>query len=370
MRKEIRGLIAAVCLFFLFGTLQAQVLENYNPRIVISEKYDLLPSPVMAAVDLDLETYPLASFQLVFPAETAVFLDNTLWFYASADTSFVLPLKRLKEISPVDSQSGTLPLRAYKEGIDKSQLSVKKGVFRKGKSVDSSIDTPSEQLRKKDPVKDFLIVALVVVLSLIALFKVTYPVIFQSALRPVTMFAEELSEGGSGIKTFSSDVIFYLLVFSMLMSLFTFSCLHFAGISLLDDYLVGGLNSLLLVWLSGTAFFMVLSFMKYLWIKFFAVVYQLDKVDFSQFFYLVRILMMVLLVMFIVLMGFYLQGYTKMDEMVEFALGLFLLVYLAGIFRLFYLMLKKVPFKSYHLFSYLCSSELVPFLVIVKLIVG
>ncbi|QDH81467.1 DUF4271 domain-containing protein [Echinicola soli] len=353
---------------FLFGALHGQVLENYNPKIVIEHKYELIPSSVIAIADLNLKDYPMSSFQLEFPEKSAVFLGDKLWLYAVSDTSFVIPMEQLKKISGENTK--TLSLMVYKEGIDSDQLSVKKGVFRKGRPVAGGVNVPNEQLREKDTVKDFMILAFVVVLALVALFKVTYPMVFQSVLRPVSLFQEEFSEGSSGMKLFSSDVIFYMLVFSMLMSLFAFSYLHFAGIGLLDEFLGDGLNSLLLIWLSGSVIFMVMSFLKYLWIKIFAVVYHLDKIDFSQFFYMVKSLMLVLLILYVVVMGFYLQGYTAMDEMMNYAVWLFLVVYLVGIFRLFYLMLKKVPFKSYHLFSYLCSSELVPFLVIVKLIVG
>ncbi len=355
-------------MMFLFGALHAQVLENYNPKIVIEQKYELIPSAVLAKVNLNLEDYPMSSFQLEFPEKSAVFLGEKLWLYASSDTSFIISLKALKELGGERTQS--LPLTVYKEGIDSDRLSVKKGVFRNGRPVEGGVNVPNEQLREKDPVKDFMILAFVVVLALVALFKVTYPMVFQSALRPVSLFQEEFSEGSSGMKLFSSDVIFYMLVFSMLMSLFAFSFLHLAGHGILDEYLGDGLNSLLLIWLSGAVLFMVMSFLKYLWIKIFAVVYHLDKIDFSQFFYLVKSLMLVLLILYIVVMGFYLQGYAAMDDIMNYAVCLFLVVYLVGIFRLFYLMLKKVPFKSYHLFSYLCSSELVPFLVIVKLIVG
>lgn len=368
MKNSFKKLSVAFVMVLFMGTLQAQVLENYNPKIVIEHKYELVPSPVMAKVSLNLKDYPMASFQLEFPEQAAVFLGEKLWLYASSDTSFIIPLAQLK--AAIGENAKSIPMRVYKKGVADGEVSIKKGVFTQGEPVKEGKDAAVEQLREKDPVKDFLILAFVVVLALVALFKVTYPMVFQSALRPVSLFQEEFSDSSGGMKLFSSDVIFYMLVFSMLMSLFAFSFLHFAGIGLLSEYFGEGLNALLLIWLSGAMIFMVMSFLKYLWIKIFAMVYHLDKIDFSQFFYMVKSLMLVLLILYVVIMGFYLQGYTAMDEMMNYAICAFLVVYLVGIFRLFYLMLKKVPFKSYHLFSYLCSSELVPFLVIVKLIIG
>jgi hypothetical protein len=56
--------------------------------------------------------------------------------------------------------------------------------------------------------------------------------------------------------------------------------------------------------------------------------------------------------------------------MMPYLLALFFVLYIFGVLMLFFLMTKKVSFKNYHLFSYLCTAELVPFLVIAKLIIG
>ncbi|WP_225444025.1 DUF4271 domain-containing protein [Echinicola arenosa] len=359
---------------FCFGllivaTVQGQVLENYNPKISIKHKGGLLPSPVMAAVELDITDFPKASFDIQVPKESAVFLGDKLWFYTKSDTNFITSMKTIEGLIQSDSL-GKVELLIYKSGIDEDAISIKKGIFKKASGVTEGKNAEGNLLRIKDEVKDFLIVALIVILALVAIFKVTYPLVFQSALRPVAVFSDEFSDSSSGGKVFSSDVLFYLLVFSMLVSLFIMSAIHFMDVPLLEEFLEGNLNYLFLVWLSGTAIFMVLSFLKYFWIKLFAVIYQLDRLDFSQFFYLVRGLLIVLLFLFVVIFGFYLQGTTAMDQIMNYAVTLFLLVYLLGIFRLFYLMLKKVPFKSYHLFSYLCTSEMVPFLLIVKIVMG
>ncbi|WP_186753865.1 DUF4271 domain-containing protein [Echinicola salinicaeni] len=367
MIKVLRTILG-VFLFLAFFQANAQVLENYNPHITTVKKHEFSLSPVMASVAVNVEDYPSSAFEMKFPTSSAVFVGNQLWFYTKSDTSFLLPLSAFREQFP--EVVGKVDIEVYRSGIREEDISIKKGVFRSGLEVDGGKNVEGPQLREKDYVRDFLILALVIILALIALFKVTYPLMFRTALRPVSIFSEDFSEPGTGGKVFSSDMIYNILVFSMLLTLFIMSGIHFTEVPFLERYLRGDINFLFLVWLSGTAVFMVLSVFKYLWVKMFASVYQIERWDFRQFFYLMRGLVILMLLCFVVIIVFYIQGFTEMDLVLNYAVSLFFLVYLLGVFRLFYIMLKKVPFKSYHLFSYICSSELVPFLVIAKIVLG
>jgi hypothetical protein len=44
----------------------------------------------------------------------------------------------------------------------------------------------------------------------------------------------------------------------------------------------------------------------------------------------------------------------------------FFWVYLFGVLGLFLIMMSRLNFKKYHLFTYLCLAEIVPFLVLAK----
>ncbi|GGZ23111.1 hypothetical protein GCM10007049_14990 [Echinicola pacifica] len=368
--RKVHRYIVSTLLVLLAGLTYSygQVLENYNPKIQIKEKYELVPSAVEASVDLNIGSFPNSSFRMSFPDKSAVFLADRLWFYAQSDTNIRVSMA---ELATYANATGTasLALTIYKKGISREDLDIKKGVWTRASDLPRGAEPSKEALRAKDDFKDFLILAFVVILSLVALFKVTYPIVFQESLRPVTVFVED-SDGPSGVRVFSSDVLFTLLVFSMLLALFAMAGIHFMKLPIPEAIQPEDLNGFLLVWLSMAVLFMGFSYLKYIWIKIFSAIYHLDKTDFSQFFYMVRGLMMALLILFVVLLGFYLQGYAQMDRLIEILLSIFLSLYLLGLLRLFYLMIKKVPFKSYHLFSYLCSSELVPFLIIVKLVMG
>ncbi|GAB4107619.1 hypothetical protein GCM10028791_00650 [Echinicola sediminis] len=356
---------------FVWGLLMlteagGQVLENYNPHIQLNRKNEFTVTPVKASVSINTVDFPQSSFEMSFPKEAAVFLGDKLWFYTKKDTSFTVPILSVREFA--GDQLGEVDLVVYKEGMNGDGISIKKGVFVYGHEVQGKKENEAVLLRKQDRVKDFLIVAFVIILALIALFKVTYPVMFQSALRPASVFTEDFTDPGSGGSVYSSDMVFNLLGFSMLLSLFVMSAVYFWEVPILGDYLAGKMDFLFMVWLSGTVIVMVLSYIKYFWIKTFTTVYQIERWDFSQFFYLMRGLFILMLLFFTVIFGFYLQSYPDMDMVMNYAVSTFLIIYLLGIIRLFYIMLRKVPFKSYHLFSYICSSELIPFLVIAKII--
>lgn len=137
MKNSFKKLSVAFVMVLFMGTLQAQVLENYNPKIVIEHKYELVPSPVMAKVSLNLKDYPMASFQLEFPEQAAVFLGEKLWLYASSDTSFIIPIAQLK--AAIGENAKSIPMRVYKKGVADGEVSIKKGVFTQGEPVKEGI---------------------------------------------------------------------------------------------------------------------------------------------------------------------------------------------------------------------------------------
>ncbi|MFB9210738.1 DUF4271 domain-containing protein [Echinicola jeungdonensis] len=356
--------------FFLGSQALGQVLENYNPGIRIENKYDFVRSPIQAEVEVNLVDFPSSSLAIKLPATSAVFLDGKMWFYAQSDTSFLISISQLrKEFVPKNATS--TPIVIHKQGILKEEISIKKGLFVEIAEEEVSTDPSFRELREKSSMEDFIYLAFIIILGLMALFRVTYPLVFLNSLKPGAVFsADEFSDHSVVSKVFSSDVIFYLLIFSMVVMLFLMAGFSFMELPAWEMVDADDLNFLLLVWLSGTAVFMVLSFLKFFWIKAFTRIYQFEKYDFHQFMFLLRVLLLVLLVIFFLVIVCYSQGYLDMKKVVEYMVTSFLVIYLLGIFRLFNLMKRKVSFKNYHLFSYICSSELVPFLVIVKLIMG
>ena len=59
-------------------------------------------------------------------------------------------------------------------------------------------------------------------------------------------------------------------------------------------------------------------------------------------------------------------AYRVLENVLELSLQVFFWLYLIGITGLFLIMMNRLSFKKYHLFTYLCIAELVPFLILAK----
>ncbi len=241
-----------------------QVIENFNPKISIQKKHDLNHVFDHASVTLDLETFSKSAFEFQVAGQSAVFLGGRLWFYAERDTVFKISTSALKEKSPHKRPE----LKIFKENIQKKDLSVYKGVFHELPNITSEEPAVRTGLRDKDPLRDFFFVAFIIVLMLLALFKGIYPVIFTSFARPASVFStDEFTEHNVLGKVFSSDVLLQVLLFSLLVSLLLMTGAYYGG-GMLTDYLISSeLNELFFIWLLGSFIFMVLSLLKYFWIK-------------------------------------------------------------------------------------------------------
>jgi hypothetical protein len=345
-----------------------QILENYNASLKIYHKSDLYYSPERASVDINVSEFPLSEFKVRIPAEAAVFLDNVLWFYAEGDTSV-----RVETASIREGSSTFRRLSIVKKNILREEVSVLKGYFTatitEVAPVSREVNPVSR--RDKEVMREFFYIALFSILFLIALFKIIYPLLFRLLLNPISIFSsEDFSDNVTRPRIFSSDVIFYLVVFNMLFMLLIVSSVYYMDLPVLRGFLKNELNFMFLIWLMGTLFLLALAILKLFWLKISTAIYGLGRLEFIHFFYMLRIISFALLTVFLILTVVLSNDLMSPRDMMPYLLSLFFILYIMGITMLFFLMTKKVSFKNYHLFSYLCTAELVPFLVIAKLIIG
>jgi len=350
--------------FFASG----QILENYNASLKIYHTSDLYYSPERASVDINVSEFPLSEIKVRIPSEAAVFLDNVLWFYAESDTAV-----RVETASLKDSGSAFIRLSIVKMNIQREDVSVLKGYFTT--TVEETAPVSREEnpvsRRHREVMTEFFYIALFTILFLIALFKIIYPLLFTLLLNPISMFsAEDFSDNVTRPRIFSSDVIFYLVVFNMLFMLLIVSSVYYMDLPVLRGILKNELNFMFLIWLAGTLFLLILAILKLFWLKISTAIYGIGRLEFIHFFYMLRIISFALLTVFLVLTVVLSNDLMSPRAMMPYLLSLFFILYIMGITMLFFLMTKKVSFKNYHLFSYLCTAELVPFLVIAKLIIG
>jgi hypothetical protein len=358
-------LVVAFCM-----TSQGQVFINYDDEVTIDEEGDWRFVPEIATVTIDVDEFPMAELVVTIPAEASVFIDEVMWLFADQDTSFAIPLQEIKERFP--GEDSLRELIIYKKGIQPGDVSVKKGRFihEAGWDTDQELIRASSE-RLKSPMEQFFFLSVLIAFFLIALFKVIYPAVLSFIVHPVLVFStEDFSESNSISKFFTEEVLFFLVIFNMLLMGMIMVSAFFLEVPILEQLIAGDLNHLFLIWLLGTGILLLISLSKFVWLKLSALIFGISKIEFVHFFYMLRVASVILIGVYLILILCLANDLLPLTVLINYLLKGFFVLYILGVVMLFFMMVGNVSLKNYHLFSYLCTAELVPFLVLSKLIIG
>lgn len=368
MEQFLRFALSFTFVLALCSASQGQVFVNYDEAISIDEGGDWRFVPEIARVTIDVEEFSLAEIAIKLPADAALFVDEILWTYTQKDSSFTVSLEEIRQAFP--DASGFRDLVIYKKGIQLKDVAVKKGLF----GMHSPWETAPEVLstanqRVKSPIVDFFFVLVLTAFFMVALFKMIYPTVLSFILHPVLVFStEDFSEPNS--RFFTAEVLFFLVIFNMLLMGVIMISASFLEVPILEELIDGGLNQLFSIWLFGTGALVLVSLLKFLWLKVSALIFGISKIEFIHFFYMLRVASIILIGMYVVLILCFANDFSPMMITISYLLKGFFALYILGVIMLFFMMVSHVSLKNYHLFSYLCTAELVPFLVLSKLIIG
>lgn len=366
MKKVILQLAFLLSLM-VFSSLPAaaQVLEDYSTAWEEGGKKTWISDNDRLSVELDLAAFPLAYVSFEIPAQSVVFLGEKLWFFSEKDTVFSEKVSSLSQQFKVDKAQ----LIVFKRGIKLGESKIQK-VLIPGE-ISPSVVIKADSILKRDfqrqEIRDFFIFAVLLVLFGIALYKVAYPYLFEVMVRPLSLInAEDFSDSGSLQKFFSSDVLFYVIVVNMLTSLGGVLGLIFFKYDWLSSRFPIAFDSMFLLWLTVAGILLILTILKFIGIRIVAYLFDLEKLEFPHFFYLLR-LVAITSTLFVMVSAFFLMNeFSGMKSALSLSFSAFFWIYIGGVAGLFLIMMNRLSFKKYHLFAYLCIAELVPFLVLSK----
>ena len=368
MEQFLRFSLSFTLFLALCSASTGQVFVNYDEAISIDEGGDWRFVPELARVTIDVEEFPLAEIAIKLPAEAALFVDEILWTYTQKDSSFRISLEEIRQTFP--DTSGLRNLIIYKKGIQLGDVAVRKGLFDTHSPWEMAPEVLSTaNQRIKSPITDFFFVLVLTAFFMVALFKMIYPTVLSFILHPVLVFStEDFSESNS--RFFTAEVLFFLVIFNMLLMGVIMISASFLEVPILEELIDGELNQLFSIWLIGTGILVFISLLKFLWLKVSALIFGISKIEFIHFFYMLRVASILLIGMYVVLILSFANDISPMTTTISYLLKGFFALYILGAIMLFFMMVSHVSLKNYHLFSYLCTAELVPFLVLSKLIIG
>jgi hypothetical protein len=365
-------IIIALILFCLPLGLVAQVLENYQEQVNREQYKTWFKKHQALAVRLDLDAFPKSNFRFHIPAEGTAFVNNTLWFVAEHDTILEIPLQDFKEqFSLQDSLAATMTV--LKDKIQLGEFAAYKGYFSQQKLREPTVQSGERLLLEREisVFYDFFYLSLLIVFLLIALYKMVFPLELGAILKPLSVFsAEDFSDSTSFQKFFTVEVLFFLIVVSMLISSLVLVLVKEGYYPALSNLVNEDVNRLFLLWLIGTLLLTGLSVLKFIFLRILIFIFDLGRLEFPHFFYLLRIISIIVIGVSLVVTFTTLNYPDRLDQVIEYSIVGFFWAYVFGIVLLFLIMMNRVSFKNYHLFTYICTAEFVPFLIISKLIIG
>lgn len=356
--------------FFLFGSTwaTAQVLENYDGEWSSSLEQSMLGSIGQKQVKLDVKAFQQSFFQFEVPGNSTVFVDGKLWILTSNDTTFFVPTNALKTEFKKDSLLITVvsdKIRLGEFGLTITKVARSEKEDKELSGVDQFLTQEKRTLIQ--PLEDFIALSLLLILALAAVYRRVYPFLMGVLLKPLSVIkAEDFSESGGLQKVFSFDILFFLFIVSMMLgqSLLT-------GILLFrPDWLDSGAHlttlSLIYYWLIASFLLLILTLLKFSAIKLISYLFDLGKSEFAHFFYLLRLITFGFAFILVVTTFFTINEFFELKMVFTQLMKLVFWVYLLGVLGLFLIMMNRLDFKKYHLFTYLCIAEIVPFLVLTK----
>lgn len=351
--------------------LSAQVLENYSDKFESKSATSWSSNLSILTASVDVVSFSKSSLFLAVPAGSAVFVEKRIWFYSDQDTSLVASIDWLKEYVGNPSIR-SLELSIANSSLYPQQIILEKGYFAK-KEVqrEKFIQEQSfkNEKREKTVFRDFYFIALGIILMLLAIFKGIFPMELSYFLAPKALYSStENLEGGQ--KFFSLDVLFFLLTVGMSLILGMMFFIDYFDYQKFAFFNPKSLNDLFFKWCIGSLIYVFVTIFKFIYLKFISSVFKLNKLEFLHFFYLLRIISLMLFALLILQTLFLTNDYLEVSSYVLFSLKFFFFIYVLGVVFLFVLMTNRVNFNFYHLIAYLCTAELLPFLIISKYIIS
>lgn len=367
-KGSMRKIARIILLLFVAHCGNAQVLENYEGKWSNSTEQSVLGSIVQKQVTLAANTFPQSFFRFKVPGNSTLFVDGRLWDMIQNDTTFFIATSEFKKEFGKDSLLITVVSDKFK--LRNFDLEIAKVARNRVEEKQVNFGAKLMAFEKRQlvqPMKDFIAVSLLIILMLLGIYRRIYPYLLGVLLQPLSVIkAEDFSESGGLQKVFSFDIIYFLFLLAMIIA----HSLVVGIVIFRPDWIEiwGGLTSLSLLslWIITSFLLLAVTILKFSVIKLIVYLFELGKSEFAHFFYLLRLIsfgfgFVLLATTFLVI-----NDISELEIVFTQLIQVVFWAYLIGVFGLFLIMMNRLNFKKYHLFTYLCLSEIIPFLVLTK----
>lgn len=356
--------LITIITFFVLSEVVAQVVENYSGEFQYETVKTITSKNELISTSVNLSTFPKSSLKISIPSNTTAFVNNQIWLYATTDTLFFISLDAFKKEFGLEGQN-KVSMVFYGEKIDQQRLVLEKGYFDSSSHEEDDTKKVDSGKRVKSIFKDFYFISTAIVFGIFAVIKVVFPTALSFFLSPKAIFSLGDNMEGNP-KFFSFDVLFFLFFIGLGVVQVLMFFINFFSLNVSLYFNPKDLNDLFFKWILGAAFFVLLSTIKFLYISFMSYIFNLRKFELIHFFFLLRIVSVLVFATILIQLFFLTNSQIEFDQWQIFTKNIAFFIYLLGIAFLFVMMTNQLNFKFYHLIVYLCTAELLPFLVLTK----
>ncbi|MGY6558658.1 MAG: DUF4271 domain-containing protein [Nitritalea sp.] len=362
------------CVFFIFcwlslGSVQGQLLREFSFDHQPLSAFRHAGFSHVYSTTFSQASFPYAYFELEVGQGAQVFIGDKFWFQAVSDTLIRGQYATLwKQFPSLEAQqlrifcSGSVQVPAFRQV---SSFASSEAEVRVEGLVYASRQRDLEKLRFQDN----YVLAMLLLLFFLGIYRVGSPGLFGYFFSVQRLWSGEgFAENQRVQKFLSWDILLFLWLFNSVIAL------GLMGITFFHEEF--GARLMLVfsdfwpVFFFTTSLLFGFSVAKFFLLRLLSFIFGLGQMEFNHFFYLLR----VLLFLGIFLMA---SGYTGLVPRSDFAFmgkgdafWAFLGFYGLGVISLGFQMINVGTFKKYHIIAYLCSAELIPALIVAKLLIG
>jgi hypothetical protein len=335
--------------------------EHYVPFI----QGGALNYPVLGLILDQVEGAGL-TFSVCVPEGTSVFINNTIIYRTDTAGCLYYDLDSLK--SAYGNKS--LFFSLFKKNLDPGSISTTLMSRRPASDLQGQTNKTIQITRRyKDQFADFFVVAILLVAAFYAFLINRYPkgnkdyFNFSKAFSLTLKEEKVLTQRNMG----TANILFFCLYGMIIALVIILFWKVFDGIPELFEFIsLSTFRSSLFGWLALSAIAFCVVELKYLLIKILSSLLNVGKIAQIHFFDFIRIGLIFVSTTLIAASAFYL---SSIDRSMVFTVLLYIFVFLLGV-RIMILLFKLIgegSFRKIHLISYLCTTEILPLLIGIRI---
>ncbi len=217
---------------------------------------------------------------------------------------------------------------------------------------------------------DFTIIATLMLIACFAIFWRTNPALTLDYLNVNKLFSfQDKDESKFTLRIASSVNLLIYLFGSFFLALILLVAFRLAGNQfwLSQRFQMGSTSQALVQWLWLSSIIFLLFLLKLVWLTILTALFGFrDTVSFQFFNFIRMVLLAVTAIAFlcVIFYAFKVQESSYFETLIYILSGIFV----AGTLIIYFKLLSRMPFHFFHLFSYLCASEIIPLLVLMKVL--